>query len=925
MHSTFRLFGLALLLSFISSSLFAQAKRPKPPETYDVHFRYRIKDGVNGRIKQFEAMEAFLKKHEFKRTVDEDSDLDILDPDAERMFGTIPGGQGRALLQEPHIQTILLVPAGLKAADDGTRVKVLLELSGGFPPHRQQMFSNQTKQVLGVFGFQEATGYDHAGYTLLRGTMPWGKVPTLLKDLRGQPSGWFLPLIHEDDTPDPFKTRLPIRLIEVLPEEGAPEPVMGQAELPPVPADQPQLVKLTAEARRFQLADPKARARVNLILAIAPDESDNSWRTAIRDADPTAAIEGLLGNVVTVTGVPSDLAKMRSVLSVRVPHSSAAMATLEPKEEPKKEDKKDDEKKDEPKKVQNDKNLILAQATAEVDVLKETRLDRLHAQGKRGTGIRVAIIDTDFTGWEKYVGKELPATTHYLDLTVERNREIVPDPLPAQPVGMGHGTHCALAVRLAAPDADIVLVRISPDAPYEVVTAFRAMQNDFFQPDSFRIRREELDNDTNLVRGERLNANEAYRKAFDDFDDDEPARERRRAARAAINAVEIKEKQLTQRAERLLKLERDVLFLRGTKVVVCTVGWNAGQALDASSPLARYLDSRMSVARPAVVFNASKRKQPMLWFQPAGNTRGQAWLGEFRDTDDNGYMEFAPFDAPRKPGRWSPELNFLAFRTDGKPDVLDLPANTRVRISIQWREPHDPEINVMDYRLPIAPLNLMLLRQRDPSGEKLAMDEMEIMARTDGSPEQLRLEPEYGVYEQSIDLTLPAEGRYAIRVSGKQPNSIRPGGSLGIRDQEIRWELKPRIFVEVLDAPTREKGRIVFGDYETFFTGVSVPADARSVVAVGAMHASKKPQGYSAIGAGLVSDLFVKPEVMTYDHLPKLGDGTGPARGTPLSASFAAGMSACLLTAGAQSGDFLYHLGIPPGSVFEIPEGWIRK
>jgi len=68
-----------------------------------------------------------------------------------------------------------------------------------------------------------------------------------------------------------------------------------------------------------------------------------------------------------------------------------------------------------------------------------------------------------------------------------------------------------------------------------------------------------------------------------------------------------------------------------------------------------------------------------------------AWLGQFRDADGNGIMEFIPPGAPLKPGRWSPELNFLAFRSDRDADAPDLPAGTRLRITIQWREAHDPE------------------------------------------------------------------------------------------------------------------------------------------------------------------------------------------------------------------------------------------
>ena len=42
---------------------------------------------------------------------------------------------------------------------------------------------------------------------------------------------------------------------------------------------------------------------------------------------------------------------------------------------------------------------------------------RLHAKGHRGKGTRLAIVDSDFRGWEAVVGDGLPAKTTLLDLT----------------------------------------------------------------------------------------------------------------------------------------------------------------------------------------------------------------------------------------------------------------------------------------------------------------------------------------------------------------------------------------------------------------------------------------------------------------------------------------------------------------------------
>lgn len=920
MNPYLRIFALTLSVGVISPLCTrADVKQPEPPGKYNVEFRYRIKADRNERIRQFDIMMKYIGSLGFVETENDDSELAPFDPSAERMIGTMPSKDARAMVLQPNIHTVLFTPSTWKApADEKERVKVLLELSSGYVVERQRLYSDQIKQVLGKFGFQEAIAYDHRGYSVLRGTMPWMYVRTLLKDLRTQPAGWFLPLTHEDDLPEPFKLTLPIRLIEVQPEIDAPAVVTGQQPLPLVPPDQLYINKITADLRRHATENKEAPLRVEILLVYSPNEGDDGWKQQIRNVSG-AAIEGRIGNVVTAMLPAGErvvrVAALSGVASVRLPRIASIQVPPAPKDEPKKE---------EPKEKALSRNIIQTQAVLPFDVLQGSKLDQLHARGKRGAGTRIAIIDTDFTGWEKFVGKELPKTTHYVDLTAERNYEIEPEPIPPN-AGIGHGTHCALAVRFAAPDADIVLIRVAPDAPYQIVSAYRYMQGDFFQPQSFTARREEIDLDTATIRTERLNANAQYRKAFDNFDDDEESRQARRAAKVVVAAVEAKEKLLTARMNRLLRLELDLLAVRGANVILNTLGWNQGQPLDGTSALSRYLDSTMAVSRPPVVRNGIKQPRPPVWFQPASDTRGQSYIGVLRDVDGNGLMEFGTPGELLRPDRWTPEMNFLSFRPEGGSDTPSLPDKARIRITIQWREPHDSRVSEQEYREPVVSLGLMLLRQRDPDAKKLPADEMELMARSEGLPERLHIDPNFGIYEQSIELTLPAEGRYTLMVPGSKPLGIRPGGALGVNEQEVHWDLRPRIFIQVLDDVTRAKGRIVFGDYQSFLGGVAVPADGRNVIAVGAMHSTRRPQPYSSIGAGMAADLFVKPDVMTYDELPKLGDGTGSAKGSALSAAFATGMGASLLSAGVPSASFLEKLRIQPGHIFEVPDTWLRR
>src|SRR5262249_9138182 len=136
------------------------------------------------------------------------------------------------------------------------------------------------------------------------------------------------------------------------------------------------------------------------------------------------------------------------------------------------------------------------------------------------------------------------------------------------------------------------------------------------------------------------------------------------------------ERQYRDRELRYLKLTKDILSLRGVQVVASSLAWGDRYPLGGGSPLTRWFDDA-----PQCSF---------LWLRSAGNTGGQPWAGPFRDDNENGVLEFAaPGVLP--PRRWTRELNFLGWRPYGGESVGDLPAGAKVRVSLQWREPHDPE------------------------------------------------------------------------------------------------------------------------------------------------------------------------------------------------------------------------------------------
>jgi hypothetical protein len=905
----------------------AQVKLPKPPASYDVELRYRIRANRDERLRQFDQLEKFLARIGFQETPTEDSETAPFDPAAERMLGSIPSSTARALLQDSRIKTVLLKPAGYKTPENPEeRVKVRIELTSGLPVHQQRLLHQQASAFLTQLGFREAIGYDTLGHTLLRGTVPAGSLQYLTKDIRYQPSGWLLPEVPSERLPEPFASVPPVRLVEVVPEpQGTPASVEEASRLPAIDAPPAVVAKLDPGLKRLIALEPtKSDVRVEVVLLTPPAADDTGWRGELLRALPEGRVEGQMEGIITLflprASSALSLAGLPFVDGVRLPRVAAPAPPITrppPRDQPK-----------QPGKavplsgaVQPISSVILA-AGEVPDALKRTGLDQLHARNFRGAGVRLAIIDSDFSGYDQFVGKQLPKATKLIDLTAERNPSILPDPQPATK-GIGHGTHCALAAALAAPAAEFTLIRVDPAIPYQLFSLAHYMLGDPIEPEAFRARRAEIEAETAQTNRDRIDAEREYRRAFEQFSDEPEARQARRAAQQKLADLAKKDKELFDRTVRLNQLEADLIALRGTQVIANPFVWNSGSPLEANSALSRYLNEHYVRSHPPLVDNPAKRIKRPLWFQAAGDTRGQSWTGTFLDVDGDGVMEFAPENTAVPAERWTRELNFLRLAPPAKDGTFDLPEGAHVRISIQWREPHDPDLSESYYREPVAPLRLALLHQRDPNGATVPSDEMEVVARSDSLAQRLVNTPNYGIYEQVVETTLPVAGRYALRVEGSVPRSLRPGYMPIVPALEQEWELRPRIFIETLEGISPEAGRVVFGDYAVSAGGVGMPADSRGALTIGAANLEGKPEPFSAIGAGPAMELRAKPDLWAYDDLGTLGDGTGPARGTALSTSFAAGMSATLLSAGASQTNFLKSVGIPCGYLFEVPERWI--
>jgi hypothetical protein len=868
----------------------AAVKAPAAPKEYQVKLRYNIDAARDQHILQYDAMMKHLKSIGFKSEPGPLSDRE--DTSKNYLTGTIEPANASKLLRNDNIMAILLMPPKYVLPVQKTdMVKIQLQLVSNLGRERQRVLSDQVVTGLEDLGFQEAIAYDHRGFTRLVGAIPAKQVELLLKDLRTLPEGWLLPekkpaalLDEKGELLSPLKNVSPIQVIEVTPEP------QGVAPIKPLPERQPaekELEKVSPDLRALIGKDKKARLRVEVILAMTPAASDREWRSALDDAAPSIAIEGRLGPLVTAlvyAGEIAELAGLPVVSTIRTPLPARPQVIP-----------------------------VKGSAADNGKVLKALGLHKMKMPHK---GVRVAIIDGYFRGYAEFLkNKKLPPSTRYADLTVERNRDLQPDPFPGDPKEVGHGTRCALALALALAGSgvDLVLVRIDPGSPYQLQEVARYINGEKYKSENIARRLDELETDENALRKRRAALKEERRLVLDNFGQEEEDIKRRKAYFEKEKAYQRDELALKERRLRYLALHKELAELKGMQIVSCSLVWPAGYPVDGSSALSRYFDDRP--------FKST------LWFQSPGNTGGQVWTGLFRDTDNNGVMELAGPKTPVGKERWTRELNFLAWQPFGKPRQFDLPAGARLKIAMQWREAHDPELAGRGedlYREPLARLRLVLLRQRDPEGKQLSADDMEEVAHSMGYadryglPQRLANSPSAATYEQTLEYTIPKAGRYALRVEGHVPKGIRPATVATLPAFQKIWELRPRIFIDFADDASRSAGRPVFLDYATDHGTIGMPADARSVITVGAANRAKKPQPYSATGPVMNLELLAKPNVLVFDK-GLLGPEGATAYGTSLAAPYAAGLAARALYTGQPRAEFMKTLRSRPAKVLTLP------
>ena len=858
----------AIILALAAGPAGAQVTRPKPPARYDAAVRVATRTDTEGRLRDLRAILDSLKQLGFNDTR-LNPDLDKFDPTANTITGDIASGNADRILGVPGVKAVLLTPAGFAPAPGGAEVRVTIP--GGLDTDGRRALHSQTVQLLKNLGFRQHLGGDDAGFRQIRGSLPTADLPKLLDDLRLQPAGWFLPRTLPDELPRPVRDTPPIRVVEVLPvrPDAAPTPV--EPPLPPELA--PIRAKLSPELA-LALAGPDAakQTRIEVLLTGEPRGDWPAVRQRLRDAALGVSVDGLVGTVVSLrVQKVADLAAISAVpyvASLRVPQVGESGGSLV--------------------------------ADAAPDSLREwldlSRVGQLHAAGETGKGTTIAIIAAEFPDAGAKLGAGLPADTTSLDLTASLDPELRP-----RAAGRGIGTAAAMAASAAAPSAKIVLVRIDPAAAFQLLTVARAAGGERDYSDALAQRSLELQlrRDELTARRGRVERDYAAARASERLDDAGPAR--LDAARQAFETLKADEARLAGANERFRSVKAGLDSLRGTTVLCNTLTWPVGYPQDGLSEISRYLEENLA---PAPVRSSRRLAQASphrpVWVQATSTAAGRVWAGPLLDADGDGLLEFTPSPGGEA-GEWKHELNFLRFAPAGGPLTDTIPAGTKLRVVTQWREPRGaagtPGVPALAFRPRI-------LRQLDPSGEKLASDEVDLAAGVTSPPMKLLETRSSDAYEQSVELTVPVAGRYALQVDfGPAGKDLLPG------TRQV-FEVNPRVVLE-----TPGGGEVRFGTYAPNDAGVGVPGDSAAALTVGAPVVALS-------GGGPGVTLKVKPD-LTAPAKVTVGGVTleGPAAG----AALVAGGAASLAQSGVRADSLTRTLGLEPGQRFEVPAAWLAS
>lgn len=769
--------------------------KPILPQRYQTWFRIRLASDIRApgqRYTQYRDLVKLLQSQGFQQAP--------LLPQEWRyhdiLRGEVPASAIPALIDNPLIRTILLVPTGVKITDaEKTLVFAEIWLGADLRYADQQLVWKEASLRLAKLGFLPATRYDNEHGTRLLGWLPTGSLVKLLETNHEllSPSG-------NDVHPLNVPTVSLFRVIEVLGEPGKVQP----AKLSTAALSWPEKItpdaKLSESLRALLHPGGQEKTRLRLEVIFPRSMEERQARAILYGLAPSLEWEGHLGAISWVRTTLEEalaIASSPEVSTVRLPQAFYDTGTTM-------------------RHGLHYRYLVPSWPTRRYDSLSPLIAWR--------DPVKVAIIGNDFRGWEKKVGQILPHATYYLDYTRWMNEKLDPEPF-----GMVSDRALAVAEEVTKLGAveEMYLVRIHESAPYQVGQILERITGLSETPQLIRQRHEALrDMRRRLEEAERelrlMRSNLVAR-----FRENDPEYIKARDAYLAEEkALELQKNRCTELTYRLQELQAGLDKLRQARTAIIVPRWREGYSSGWDSPA--YLRWWPQVSRDTLIT-----------IQVVPSWTESDWFGWLRDDNGNEAVEFRRLDRPEwvqwrgidwqrrrgaEPHRWGhAELNWLAWRpasTTAPPELKGtqrtvlamLPAKTTVELTLQWKEVHDPRwSNEREdvYRRPLTTWMLEVLQPRAEAGNIVPEDVYNVVAYSQGLPERVENHPRYSIYEMRLRFSTGDQpGRYAVRLRGRLPQDTSPSGSSYLQGE--RQEVWFRLSAELVEPVQRQQGQVVW-------------------------------------------------------------------------------------------------------------------
>lgn len=665
---------------------------------------------------------------------------------SDMISGTVRSIGLPALRREGVIDVALAIPEGYQAPETGALVRFYL--LPAFGPQQQRELADKVRGILGPLGFKEAVGYYHDQHRQLVGRIPSGNLEKLLTDACRAD----IPIVPASGSLRSIKQSL-IKLAVVLAEPADLPPALAEAG---PPAAELPLAKIHPDLRRL-LGNEAGEKPLRLEIVLRDEPRDGRLPAELQDESLGLKVDGLLGNVVYGTlsaGNVASVARWSGISDIRLPQVS------------------------QPVSPPCDYTAISRQPL-EVEAKPDRWL-------RAGPGAKVLLLAAEFGDWQAEVGRGLPKETRLVDLTAE----LSPDLKPAEVIaGQNAGLALALALAGQLQGAELILVRVDPAAPFQVAEVARVLNGKLWQTGAFTQRLTEIREERARLAARKGQIDVKRRLALRNFglEGDE------KAARDAFRQEEAKYVHdlaaLNDKDQRALAFRRTAQTLQGANSVIVGLEWDPGYA------------STTGMTFFGRAF-APEMSRSASWMQAVPRRSGQFWSGLFTDNDQDGANDFTAQGSIR---------NLVFLNWQGEQTEALLPAKAVISATVVWEEAHDPRYasgSDDPYRLPLARLRLVVLRQRDPSGQRLPIDIFDVVAASSAIPERLASTPRSAVYRAEVRFAVPTPGRYALRLEGQLPLSTLPLGAPVVTEERI--EIRPLLRVQVVDPASRGRGWPVF-------------------------------------------------------------------------------------------------------------------